>query len=182
MQMFLFTTANPNLDGDLDNGIVIHEYGHGISIRLVGGPSNVSCLNNTQQPGEGLSDWWALAYTAETGDAGTDGRGIDTYALNEPTTGPGIRTQRYSTDPAINTWTYESINGMAIPHGVGSVWRDAGPRRARDGAADGSESSLRRLRGDTPTYTDPTLTAGSTAVRVVHIAQLRAAVVALESP
>ncbi|MBI2822046.1 MAG: M36 family metallopeptidase, partial [Acidobacteria bacterium] len=125
MQMYLWTATTPRRDGDFDNGIVVHEYGHGISNRLVGGPSNVSCLGNAQQPGEGLSDWWALAYTAKTGDAGTTGRGVGTYALGQATTGPGIRTQRYSTDPAINTWTYASISGMAIPHGVGSVWAQA---------------------------------------------------------
>jgi hypothetical protein len=122
MQMFVWTAPTPDRDGDIDNGIIIHEYGHGISNRLVGGPSNVSCLGNAQQPGEGLSDWWALAYTGEVGDAGTNARGIGTYALNQPPSGAGIRTQRYSTDPAVNTWTYASISGMAIPHGVGSVW------------------------------------------------------------
>jgi extracellular elastinolytic metalloproteinase len=125
MQMFIFTAAEPDRDGDLDAGIVVHEYGHGISNRLVGGPSNVSCLTNTQQPGEGLSDWWSLVYTAREGDVGTMGRGMGTYALNQPTTGPGVRVQRYSTDPAINTWTYASISGLAIPHGVGSVWAQA---------------------------------------------------------
>ncbi|MGH6690530.1 MAG: M36 family metallopeptidase, partial [Gammaproteobacteria bacterium] len=125
MQMFLWTAPNPDKDGDLDNGIVIHEYGHGISIRQVGGPGNSSCLNNSQQGGEGWSDWHALVYTAEVGDQGTDGRGIGTYALNQPTTGVGIRTQRYSTSQAINNWTYASISGMAIPHGVGSVWAQA---------------------------------------------------------
>jgi hypothetical protein len=122
MQMFIWTAANPDRDGDLDAGIIVHEYGHGISNRLVGGPSNVNCLTNTQQPGEGLSDWWALAYTARTSDTGPTPRGIGTYALNQQTNGLGIRTQRYSTDPAVNTWTYASINGMAVPHGVGSVW------------------------------------------------------------
>lgn len=125
MQMFLWNLANPDRDGDLDNGIVIHEYGHGISIRQVGGPSNSSCLNNNQQPGEGWSDWFALVYTAEAGDKGTDRRGIGTYALGEPTDGDGIRTQPYSTDPASNNHTYESIRGMAIPHGVGEVWGQA---------------------------------------------------------
>ncbi|HSB60819.1 MAG TPA: M36 family metallopeptidase, partial [Vicinamibacteria bacterium] len=125
MQMYIWTAPNPDRDGDVDNGIIVHEYGHGISNRLVGGPSNVSCLTNNQQPGEGLSDWWALAYTAKVGDTGPLGRGIGTYALNQPTTGVGIRTQRYSTDPAVNTWTYASISGMAIPHGVGSVWAQA---------------------------------------------------------
>ena len=125
MQMFVWTSPNPDRDGDLDAGIVFHEYGHGISNRLVGGPANVNCLTNRQQPGEGLSDWWALAHTAEVGDTGADPRGMGTYALGQPTSGLGIRTQRYSTNPAVNTWTYASINGMAVPHGVGSVWAQA---------------------------------------------------------
>jgi extracellular elastinolytic metalloproteinase len=125
MQMYTWTSPNPDRDGDVDSGIVFHEYGHGISNRLVGGPSNVNCLTNRQQPGEGLSDWWALAYTAEVGDQGTDPRGMGTYSLGQPPSGLGIRTQRYSTDPAVNTWTYASINGMAVPHGVGSVWAQA---------------------------------------------------------
>ena len=122
MQMFEWTLTNPRRDGDVDNGIIVHEYGHGISNRLVGGPSNVNCLNNAQQGGEGWSDWFGLWLTAEPNDAGTDARGIGTYALGEPVTGPGIRTQQYSTDPEVNDHTYESIQGMAIPHGVGEVW------------------------------------------------------------
>ncbi len=122
MQMFLWNTANPQKDGDLDSGVIVHEYGHGISNRLVGGPLIVTCLQNLQQPGEGLSDWWSLVYTHERGDQGTDGRGIGTYVLNQPVTGLGIRTQKYSTDPTVNTWTYASIAGMIPPHGVGSVW------------------------------------------------------------
>ncbi|MGR8999335.1 MAG: M36 family metallopeptidase [Gammaproteobacteria bacterium] len=125
MQMFLWNLSNPERDGDLDNGIIIHEYGHGISTRLVGGPSNVNCLTNNQQPGEGLSDWWTLVYTAKAGDRSTDPRGIGTYAIGQPVSGVGIRPQPYSTDPAVNTWTYASINGMRIPHGVGAVWAQA---------------------------------------------------------
>jgi extracellular elastinolytic metalloproteinase len=125
MQMFEWTQTTPRRDGDLDNGIIVHEYGHGISIRQVGGPNNSSCLNNAQQGGEGWSDWFALWFTHEAGDTGPDPRGIGTYALGQPTSGPGIRTQRYSTNQAVNTWTYQSISGMAIPHGVGSVWAQA---------------------------------------------------------
>jgi extracellular elastinolytic metalloproteinase len=125
MQMFEWTQTNPRRDGDVDNGIIVHEYTHGISNRLVGGPANVSCLGNAQQGGEGWSDWYGLWFTVKPGDVGTTGRGIGTYALGQPTTGAGIRTQRYSTDPAINTHTYASIAGKAIPHGVGEVWAQA---------------------------------------------------------
>ncbi len=72
-----------------------------------------------------MSDWWSLVYTAEPGDQGMDPRGIGTYALGQAPDGRGIRTQRYSTDPTINTHTYASISGKAIPYGVGEVWAQA---------------------------------------------------------
>ncbi len=125
MQMYTCTNASPARDGDLDNGVIVHEYGHGISIRQVGGPGNSSCLNNSQQAGEGWSDWFALAYTHEPGDAGTDSRGIGTYLFGQAPNGPGIRDLPYSTNPAVNNWTYESISGASIPHGVGSRWAQA---------------------------------------------------------
>src|SRR5690606_10600747 len=57
-------SPEPDRDSDLDSGVIIHEYGHGISNRLTGGPSTVSCLGNAEQMGEGWSDWLALALTA----------------------------------------------------------------------------------------------------------------------
>ena len=53
---------------------------------------------------------------ARSGDTGTDAprhRDLRPGPAHRPAR--GIRTQRYSTDPAINTWTYASINGMADP-------------------------------------------------------------------
>ena len=44
-------------DGDLDNGIISHEYTHGISMRLTGGASTTTCLDNYEQGGEGWSDY-----------------------------------------------------------------------------------------------------------------------------
>ncbi len=46
-----------------DNGVIAHEYGHGISNRLTGGASNVGCLSNQEQMGEGWSDWFGLMLT-----------------------------------------------------------------------------------------------------------------------
>ena len=116
MQMFLFT--NPTRDGDLDNVIIAHEYGHGISTRLVGGPSS-NVLGGSEQMGEGWSDWFGLMLTMREGDVGTTGRGVGTYAVGEPTTGNGIRPTPYSTNRSINNTDYADIGGLSRPHGVG---------------------------------------------------------------
>lgn len=124
MQMYVWTQPNPDRTSDLDNGIIAHEYGHGISNRLVGGPSNTSCLGNNEQMGEGWSDFFSLVMTMRTGDTGPMGRGIGTYALGQPTTGAGIRPAPYSTNFGVNNYTYASTNNTALPapHGVGFVW------------------------------------------------------------
>lgn len=122
MQMYLWTTATPMRDGDLDNGIIAHEYTHGISNRLVGGPSNVNCLNNAEQMGEGWSDWFALMMTIEPGDQGTDPRGVGTYAIAQPVTGGGIRPAPYCTALGVNSFTYASTNSMTDVHDIGFVW------------------------------------------------------------
>ena len=122
MQMYLWNYTSPQRDGDFDNGIIVHEYGHGISIRLTGGPSNSSCLNNQEQGGEGWSDFFGIWMTIEPGDAGTDRRGVGTYVLGQTTTGVGIRTYPYSTDMSIDPRTYDTIKTAAVPHGVGSTW------------------------------------------------------------
>ncbi|MAN59599.1 MAG: hypothetical protein CMC08_07165 [Flavobacteriaceae bacterium] len=120
----LFETGPYAIDGDLDNGIIAHEYGHGISNRLTGGPNNTNCLGNAEQMGEGWSDWFGLMLTMEPGDLPEDRRGIGTYATGQPTTGTGIRNAPYSTDFGINGFTYADTNSGAIsqPHGIGFVW------------------------------------------------------------
>ncbi len=122
MQMYIGTNPNPDVDGDFDNGVIAHEYAHGISNRFTGGPNNSSCLGNQEQMGEGWSDWYALMTTLEPGDMGTDSRGIGTYLFGQPANGPGIRPTPYSTNMAINTATYDDIKTLAVPHGVGYVW------------------------------------------------------------
>lgn len=115
-------TGPSQLDGDLDNGIVAHEFGHGISTRLTGGPSQSGCLSNAEQMGEGWSDWFSLVTTVEVGDTGADKRGIGTYALGEQTTGLGIRRYPYSSDMAINPLTYGDVAVSTEVHDVGEVW------------------------------------------------------------
>ncbi|OBX23694.1 MULTISPECIES: T9SS-dependent M36 family metallopeptidase [Bizionia] len=114
------------LDGSLDNGIVAHEYGHGISNRLTGGAFQTTCLTNATQMGEGWSDWFAMMLTIKPGDAGDDARAAVTYSLGQPNDGPGLpdRPYRYSTDMSENPFTYAITNNtnLSAPHGIGSVW------------------------------------------------------------
>ncbi|TDI79611.1 MAG: HYR domain-containing protein [Bacteroidetes bacterium] len=109
-------------DGDFDNLVIIHEYGHGISNRLTGGPNNVGCLGNQEQMGEGWSDWYGVVMTIEPGDTGTDGRAVGTYLFGQGANGPGIRSFPYNTDITLNPQTYDYIKTEVVPHGVGSVW------------------------------------------------------------
>jgi hypothetical protein len=125
MQMYLWTAPNPDRDGDVDNSIVSHEYTHGISNRLTGGGS-AGCLGNAEHGGEGWSDYYALMVTTNWATATiTDGfnnpRGIGTYALNQPVTGLGIRSQRYCTNMAVNNKVYAASIPSA-PHDRGEIW------------------------------------------------------------
>ncbi|MCP9753139.1 M36 family metallopeptidase [Ferruginibacter sp. HRS2-29] len=113
-------------DGDLDNGIVVHEYGHGVSNRLTGGPANSSCLQNAEQGGEGWSDYLALMLTtnwaATPVTAGPTPRPVGNYAISQTTTGAGIRRYPYSTNMAVNPLTYSSFSLSTEVHDIGEIW------------------------------------------------------------
>jgi len=109
-------------DGSFDNGIVSHEYGHGISNRLTG--TGYNCLNSgssKEQMGEGWSDFFALMLTNKPGDNASVARGIGTYASGQGITGSGIRPAKYSPDFAVNDYTYTDTNGMEYNNGQGIV-------------------------------------------------------------
>ena len=130
MQMYMWNqSATDDLDGDFDNGVIAHEYGHGWSTRLTGGPANSGCLNNYEQGGEGWSDYVALMLTTKWNTLSPNvasanlSRGIGNYVLNYPTTGGGIRQYPYSYDLAVNgAVTYGKVATYIAPHGVGSIW------------------------------------------------------------
>ncbi len=65
------TPPRANRDGDIDNGVIAHEYGHGISNRLTGGPRALSPLGGAEQGGEGWSDYVALYMTLRNNDLST---------------------------------------------------------------------------------------------------------------
>lgn len=130
MQQFIFTLTTPNRDSDLENGIINHEYGHGVSNRLTGGPADAGALSDTQSRGmgEGWSDFWATMFTQQVGDLDVDPRPQGNYVLGQPITGPGVRTFPYSFDMAVNPLTFDDLNArlpVGSPHAEGEVWMAA---------------------------------------------------------
>jgi extracellular elastinolytic metalloproteinase len=124
--------AHPGIrDGDFENGIIYHEYGHGLSNRLTGGPA-VNCLSGNEQAGEGWSDYVAIGAMIDPALDDPQGpRGMGPYALFQPSReGNGIRPRPYSRNMEIQPFTYDSIksngwlNGasLALPHGLGHGW------------------------------------------------------------
>ncbi|EGN97406.1 hypothetical protein SERLA73DRAFT_184099 [Serpula lacrymans var. lacrymans S7.3] len=121
-RMYLWNTANPYRDGDLEAGIVIHELSHGLSTRLTGGPANSGCLGwgESGGMGEGWGDF--LATTIRSTSSYSD-YAMGAWAANRPT---GIRNFIYSTDKAINPSTYKTLDkpGYWGVHAIGEVWAE----------------------------------------------------------
>ena len=133
--------AGADFDGSLDNGVMAHEYGHGISNRLTGGPANSSCVVQgytsgtntfyTQAPGEGWSDFFALWMTTKATDYGPTKRYMATYVIGaSPTAGPGLRAYPYSNNMNINPQHYgmmtqpttNPVSYYQESHGLGEIW------------------------------------------------------------
>ncbi len=114
------------LDGDMDNGIICHEYGHGVSNRLTGGPANSSCLGHAEEGGEGWSDYQSLMMTTNWATAqltdGSKARPIGNYVFGESQTGAGIRRYPYSTDFGIDPLTYDDMASNTEVHATGEIW------------------------------------------------------------
>lgn len=108
-------------DTSLDATIVVHEFAHGVSTRLTGGPSDSNSLNGAVPGGlgEGWSDFFALALTAETEDTAVSPRLIGAFGLADA---DGIRDYPYSVAFATSPLEYGDLPGQVGTHEVGEVW------------------------------------------------------------
>jgi hypothetical protein len=109
MQMYLWTSASPNRDGDLDSDIVYHEYGHGLTWRMIGNMQGALA----GAIGEGMSD--TLALYINSGDDR-----VAEYSYNNPL---GIRRYPYTNYPL----TYGDVTGSSVHNDgeiyAGSMWK-----------------------------------------------------------
>ncbi len=111
MQQYLFTG---NRDSSLDGDVVLHEYGHGVSNRLIG---NGSGLGGTQSGamGEGWSDYWACSNYND----GVMGE----YVVGNTT---GIRRAPYTVPSATVHDSYADVgSGGFEVHNDGEIWAAA---------------------------------------------------------
>ncbi|HLA63863.1 MAG TPA: extracellular metalloproteinase, partial [Rhodothermales bacterium] len=124
MQMFLYTLTTPFRDGDLSNMTLVHEYSHGLTNRLTGGPTVTGCLSNGEQMGEGWGDWLAAMLTMVETDTRTTHRPYGVYPRGLDPAGPGLRLAALDTDFAFNNYTYARTRtmGTTSPHNIGFVW------------------------------------------------------------
>ncbi|KAH6559833.1 hypothetical protein BASA62_000310 [Batrachochytrium salamandrivorans] len=85
MNLYRYTNVTPNRSAGFDNTIIIHEYAHGISNRLTGGPAADSCLEKDESEGmgEGWSDIMALIVLAKSSDTATTEIPIGTYIAKQ---------------------------------------------------------------------------------------------------
>lgn len=125
MQMYVFTGPTPYRDGDLDHEIVIHEYAHGLSNRLVGGGVGIY-QNQTQGMGEGWSDFYGMCLLSEATDDPNGNYAAGGYATKNfygltDNYYFGIRRYPYSTNLLKNPLTFKDIDPSQASSHTGIV-------------------------------------------------------------
>jgi hypothetical protein len=113
--MGVSTVFNPQRDITLDNVVIFHEYFHGVSTRLAGGPDDFNSLSACQSGGmgEGWSDWFGVLMTLKPTDNKNTPQTVGEWAF-----GPGgIRRFPYSFNKNINPLTlrFYNDNSSLIP-------------------------------------------------------------------
>jgi len=122
MRMYVWS-GTPYTDGDLEAGIVIHEYMHGVSTRLTGGPANSGCLGFGEAGGmgEGYGDFAATMIRMQSAEVRDYSMG--SWAAHRD---GGIRKYPYSTNMTVNPSTYKTLDGPGYwgVHAIGEVYAE----------------------------------------------------------
>jgi Zn-dependent metalloprotease len=112
LEVGIYTTVVGPKDASLDGDVVLHEYGHGVSSRLIG---NGSGLSGTQSAalGEGWSDYWAISNY-------NDG------VIGEYSTYNNVRGLRRAAYTVPANWIHDSYADLGAygfqAHNDGEIW------------------------------------------------------------
>jgi len=126
MRLYPFTSKEPERDSALVNQIMIHEYSHGVTQRLTGGPDKTSCLSSDEANAlsEGWSDFFAIAM-----ELNSTNKRDDSFKMFEWLYGDMARSKPICSDMTVNDLTYNSLsysaNGHLECHMGGEVWVNA---------------------------------------------------------
>ena len=115
IQMYLWT-GNPQLDGSLDQGIILHELSHGLSTRLV---SNLFGVHGSGM-GEGWSDYFGIVLLRSANDDLDGSYGVGQYVTNNQRR--GIRRFPYNNNTKIYPFGYGDLAVSNEVHDVGEIW------------------------------------------------------------
>ncbi|RKP07645.1 Fungalysin metallopeptidase-domain-containing protein [Thamnocephalis sphaerospora] len=121
LRLYRYTKTQPHRDGALDNGLIVHEYTHGLSTRLVGGPSTGNCMTLLGPAGinEGTSDFVAMWTQIQAHDTRARAFELSLYSY-----GSNVRPYPYSTNMKVNPVTFDYFNNdaWAENHKLGVIW------------------------------------------------------------
>jgi hypothetical protein len=126
LEMYLW---DGGYDGAFDQTVILHEYVHGLSSRLVKGPNVAVAIHGLQTIGmyEGWSDWYALSMLAEADDDLDAPYVVGGYVARNFS--GGVRHFPYSTDLRANPLTYSDVDfrqsdvfAAYREHDLGEVW------------------------------------------------------------
>ncbi|KAI8048719.1 Fungalysin metallopeptidase-domain-containing protein [Syncephalis plumigaleata] len=121
MSIGIWNTFKPARDGALVNDVLVHEYGHGITGRLVEqDDDDAQCISKNEGKGiaEGWSDFFAMWAKAKATDTRSTNVQIAEYL------GKGDRPYPYSTNPKDNPMRFGLVNIMdpLKRYEVGVTW------------------------------------------------------------
>jgi len=107
----------------MDNDVVLHEHGHAVFGRLVGGPDVYAGVtinpfaDQQSSMNEGFADYTALWHSLDVDTTTEVGEPLAEYATNNPL---GIRRVVYSHDLSVNPLTFDDYNpDISDPNGNG---------------------------------------------------------------
>ncbi|KAJ4299673.1 hypothetical protein N0V90_004919 [Kalmusia sp. IMI 367209] len=121
MRMYMWNQTEPWRDGAFEAGVVIHEYTHGLSNRLTGGPANSGCLSVLESGGmgEGWGDFYATAIRLKPNDTRETDYPMGAWVYGIP---QGLRPYVYSTSLTTNPHVYNDADALTKVHYIGTIW------------------------------------------------------------